>query len=206
MAIKTTKTIETTIYVGKCPKCGKEKTSAIDEEMADSICADCASKENAENFKKQIGYLIGARIIDVDGSYYSAASVPRSEVDSIVVATVDSRQFVISGMAYYEGDPELEIEEVVHPIKVARTIEDILQNCAKLRGVSGLSWRTMHEFFWFVSSCKWGKCADENEEERAIYEKYNRQPIGMRTSFDEMLTEWALLFEEYCTDEYGDKE
>jgi hypothetical protein len=162
------------------------------------------SQYGCREFRDRINYLIGARIIDADGSYYSAASVPRCEVDNIIVATTDGRQFVISGMAYYEGDPELEIEEVVHQIKVARTIEDILQNCAKLRGVSGLSWRTMHEFFWFVSSCKWGKCADENEEERAIYEKYNERPVGMRTSFDEMLTEWTLLFEEYCIDEYGE--
>ncbi len=203
MATKTTKTIETIVYVGKCPKCGKEKTSAI-EAMADSICGDCIMKENDKKFREQTEHLIGAKIISVDGMYYSSIVIPRYDVESIVVLTTDSRQFVITGMAYNEDEHTLEIEEVQPPMKVTRDIKDILQHCAKLRGVSGLSWRTMHEFFWFVSACKWGVGGGHNREEHAIYEEYSGRPVGMRTSFDEMLTEWVLLFEEYCVDEYGE--
>ena len=87
-----------------------------------------------------------------------------------------------------------------------RTIEEVLQNCAKLRGVHGLSWRTLHDFFWFVSASKWGNRECYTEEEHRVYRNFNGRPIGLNVSFDKMLLDEALLFEEYCENEYRDDE
>lgn len=201
MAKKTTETIEREVYVWNCPECGKETKSQI-EMYADKPCTDCTRKADAEKFRLHTKYLIGARIIDVDGDYYSSGDT----IDSVVLATTDREQIVISGRAYCESDPSIEIEKVVHPIKTERTIEEVLQNCAKLRGVHGLSWRTLHEFFWFVSASKWGNRECYTEEEHDVYKNFNGRPVGLNVSFDKMLLDEALLFEEYCEGEYGEDE
>ena len=103
----------------------------------------------------------------------------------------------------HESDPSIEIGEVAHPIKVERTIEEVLQHCAKLRGVHGLSWRTLHEFFWFVSASKWGNRECYTDKEHEVYRNFNGRPVGLNVSFDKMLLDMALLFEEYCENEYG---
>lgn len=202
MAIKTTETVERDVYVWDCPVCGERMWSQC-ESFADSVCANCVMKADAEKFGEYAKQIIGAKIITVDGSYISSVAMPHPAVDSIVVTAPGGRQFVISGEPFCEGDPELEIDEAAHPIKVERTIEEVLQNCAKLRGVYGLSWRTLHEFFWFVSASKWGSRECYTEEEHDVYKNFNGRPVGMNVSFDKMLLDEALLFEEYCEGEYG---
>jgi hypothetical protein len=199
MAKKTTETIEREVYVWNCPVCGERMWSQC-ESFADSVCANCVMKADAEKFRLHTKYLIGARIIDVDGDYYSSGDT----IDSVVLATTNGEQIVISGRAYCESDPSIEIGKVEHPIKTERTIEKVLQNCAKLRGVHGLSWRTLHEFFWFVSMSKWGNRECYTEEEHGVYRNFNGRPVGLNVSFDKMLLDEALLFEEYCENEYGD--
>ena len=199
MATKITETIERDVYVWNCPECGKEMSSQI-ERFANQMCVNCTRKADAEKFSVYIKHLVGARIIDVGGEYVSCFAA--CEVNNIIVATPDGKQLVISGDEYVDG-AQLEIEEVVYPIKVDRTIEEVLQNCAKLRGVHGLSWRTLHEFFWFVSMSKWGNRECYTEEEHEVYENFNGRPVGLNVSFDKMLLDEALLFEEYCENEYG---
>jgi len=139
--------------------------------------------------------LLGARIIDVD--------IVGGGGDSVIAKTVDGKQLVISA-AYRNNDGALELANVIHPIKTERTIEDVLQHCAELRGVGGLSWRTMHEFFWFVAACKWGNRGDFTTEEYEVYIKFGTRPVGLNASFEKMMLDEALLFEEYCENEYGD--
>jgi len=98
-----------------------------------------------------------------------------------------------------------EVHQATTQCEKYRTIEDILQHCAKMRGVHGLSWRTMHEFFWFVSACHWGYNESYTDEGHDVYNNYKGR-VGEDVSFDKMLRDWVLLFGEYCEDEYGGDE
>lgn len=115
---KTTETIEREAFVWNCPECGEEIKSRF-EMYADKPCADCTRKADAETFRLHTKHLIGARIIDVGGEYYSSFSSPKESIDCIIVSTKEGKQFVIAaGDSYNEGTPELAIDEVVHPSKV----------------------------------------------------------------------------------------
>ncbi len=84
-------------------------------------------------------------------------------------------------------------------------LEEILSECAKLRGVTYTPHRTLREFSWFVSACIFGE--DGTEEEQKIHREY-----GERFNPDEnpllyaesALLEWGRLFLEYCREEYGE--
>lgn len=81
------------------------------------------------------------------------------------------------------------------------TLNDILIECARLRGCYPLMHRTLHEFDWFCSAVIWGKLSD-NEEERMIYETYNYA----FTNNDDELIKLAEAFLDYCRKEYNDME
>lgn len=82
-------------------------------------------------------------------------------------------------------------------------LEDILRECAELRGVGRMQHRTLHEFDWFISACIWGRDS-ESEEERTVYEKF-KDRIDFANRKDALL-EWGKLFLEYCEEEYEDTE
>ena len=80
-------------------------------------------------------------------------------------------------------------------------LEDILMECAQLRGVQRLPHRTVHEFDWFISACIWGDLhGDENEKE--IEDRYGKR---FNPDADNLLLEWARLFREYCREEYKEE-
>ncbi len=106
-----------------------------------------------------------------------------------------------------------------------QTLEEILNYCAFLRGVSGLEHRTLHEFNWFVSSLIFGKTEHDYtmraikdkdpesfeyklakgaaEDSLAVYNKYNSVYAPCE---DHVLLTYAQSFLKYCEEEYGDND
>jgi len=103
-----------------------------------------------------------------------------------------------------------------------KTLEEILNYCAFLRGVRCLEHRTLREFDWFVSSLIFGKTEYKYtmtnlkskdpksleykltkrtaKDALKIYEKYNHiyNPCGQ-----DSLLKYARAFLKYCEKEYG---
>lgn len=71
-------------------------------------------------------------------------------------------------------------------------LEDILYECAMLRGVDNVSHRSLHEFDWFVQECIFGSLKGKYEGKKKELPEWGKRP----------LRNWALLFYEYCLEEY----
>ena len=72
-------------------------------------------------------------------------------------------------------------------------LEEILYECAIMRGVQSLQHRTIHEFNWFVKECVFGK----------LKEKYKDKMSFMNDSRENVMRKWGLLFYDYCYEEYS---
>ena len=81
------------------------------------------------------------------------------------------------------------------------TLNDILIECARLRGCYPLIHRTLVEFCWFCDAAICGFIS-EDEEERRIYETYNYA----FTNNDDELIKLAEAFLDYCRKEYSSME
>lgn len=81
------------------------------------------------------------------------------------------------------------------------TFNDILIECAKLRGCYPFMHRTLDEFNWFCGAVIWGKLF-KDDKEREICVKYNEYYVHG----DSELIVLAKVFLEYCKEEYGNME
>ena len=101
-------------------------------------------------------------------------------------------------------------------------LNEILIECAKLRGCYPLMHRTLHEFEWFVTVVIWGwsfsdvvrmgedrKSSDYTEQfwidQMKEYERiHNRWNHAYTCSENDLINE-ARAFLEYCQEEYGEE-
>jgi hypothetical protein len=106
---------------------------------------------------------------------------------------------------------------------VSDPLNDILIECARLRGVYPLMHRTLHEFNWFCSCAIWGAgpfidieieqaeadgdealagaLKDRRNEENGIRDRFNER---YRHGSDELIR-LAEAFHEWCREQYGDE-
>jgi hypothetical protein len=73
------------------------------------------------------------------------------------------------------------------------SLEEILYECASLRGVINVPHRALNEFNWFVQECLFGKFQD----------KYNSRMKELSPWNGRELKNWGLVFYDYCHEEYG---
>lgn len=79
-------------------------------------------------------------------------------------------------------------------------LEEILADCARLRGVSNLSWRTLHEFNAFVSNVIWDQPNLLNDK---IWTKWiNKARTAKVFAGSNQILKVAKFFHEYCKEEY----
>lgn len=99
-------------------------------------------------------------------------------------------------------------------------LNEILIECAKLRGCYPLMHRTLHQFNWFVGVLIWGwtQYDDYRMERCRTHEDFNEQFwIDQRKEYERIHERWnsaytcsendlineALAFLEYCQEEYN---
>jgi len=75
-----------------------------------------------------------------------------------------------------------------------KPLEEILHECAMMRGVQNVQHRILREFGWFVNECVFGE----------LREKYRSRMKFINNTGPDALQKWGILFYDYYLEEYGD--